>query len=133
MNGKMKGVRGLLCAVGLFAASAARADIPPPDVCQTENAVCHNAGESYDKDGVCTATTCSRGSANGQVTTYACFKCEAASAPGAAGAAPVTETETDGHKDEGGCSFHALGTEKGIAGLMLGLGVVALGVSRRRR
>jgi len=55
MNGMMKSISGLLCAAGLFATAAARADIPPPDVCQAENAVCHNAGENYDKDGVCTA------------------------------------------------------------------------------
>jgi len=145
MNGMMKSISGLLCAAGLFATAAARADIPPPDVCQAENAVCHNAGENYDKDGVCTAATCSKGSASGQVTTYDCFKCEsgavgAAGATGAAGAAGATGTAgasmvatTDGNKDNGGCSIHALGTEKGVASLMLGLGLLALGISRRQR
>lgn len=131
MNAMLKGAMGLMCAASLFAASAARADIPPPDVCQTEAAACHNAGETYDKDGVCTKTTCSRGSASGQVTTYECLKCEASTAPGAAGAATVTET--DAAKDEGGCNIRAIGTEKGIASLMLGLGLLALGISRRRQ
>jgi len=131
MNGTIKGVAGLVCAVGMFAASAARADIAPPDACNTANVACHNAGQNYDKDGKCTATTCSRGGPQGQVTTYDCFKCEPDSSPAAAGA--TSDTETDAHKDEGGCSIRALGTEKGIASLMLGLGLVALGVSRRRR
>ena len=128
MNGMMKRLSGLLCAAGLFATAAARADVPPPDVCQTEKAVCHNAGESYDKDGVCTAATCSKGSASGQVTTYDCFKCESGAAA-VAGAATVTKT--DGN--DGGCSVRALGTEKGVASLMLGLGLLALGISRRHR
>jgi hypothetical protein len=131
MNGLIKSVMGLLCAAGLLTAAAARADIPPPDVCQSEHAVCHNAGETYDKDGVCTAATCSRGSATGAVTTYDCFKCEAGAAAGAAGASTVTES--DDHKDDGGCSIRALGTEKGVASLMLGLGLLALGISRRSR
>jgi hypothetical protein len=142
MNEMMKGISGLLCAAGLFATAAARADIPPPDVCQTEHAVCHNAGESYDKDGVCTVAICSKGSASGQVTTYDCFKCEsgaagtagAAGATGTAGAAGAsTATTTDGSKGDGGCSVRALGTEKGVASLMLGLGLLALGISRRQR
>jgi len=131
MNGMIKSLLGLMCAAGLLTASAARADIPPPDVCQSENTVCHNAGESYDKDGVCTAATCSKGSMSGQVTMYDCFKCQVVDVSGAAGAA--TETVTDDHKDEGGCSVGALGTEKGVATLMLGLGLAALGISRRRR
>lgn len=122
---------GLMCAASVFAASAARADIPPPDVCTTEAAACHNAGESYDKDGLCTKTTCSRGSASGQVTTYECLKCEASAAPGAAGA--TTVTDADAAKDEGGCSLRALRTEKGVASVMLGLGLLALGISRRRQ
>jgi hypothetical protein len=139
MNGMMRSISGLLCAAGLFATAAAQADIPPPDVCQTENAVCHNAGESYDKDGVCTAATCSKGSASGQVTTYDCLKCESAAAgtAGTAGAAgadgAATVTKADGTKDGGGCSVRALGTEKGVASLMLALGLLALGISRRQR
>lgn len=127
----MKSLLGLICAAGLFTAAAARADIPPPDVCRTLGEVCHNAGEAYDKDGVCTAATCSKGSASGQVTTYECLKCVAGDVSGAAGAS--TETVTDTPKDEGGCSVGTLGTERGVATLMLGLGVVALGISRRRR
>ena len=131
MNGMMKGVMGLVGAASLFAASAARADIPPPDTCRTEHAACDNAGETYDKTGVCTAATCSKGSASGQTTTYECLKCEPA-VVGAAGAT-TTDTETDPQKDEGGCSVGTLGTERGIATLMLGFGLVALGISRRRR
>jgi hypothetical protein len=72
------------------------------------------------------------------VTTYECLKCEsrplssdAGVVLGAAGASTVTET--DAQKDDGGCSVRALGTEKGVASMMLGLGLLALGVSRRRR
>ena len=123
---------GLMCAASLFAAPVARADVPPPDTCRTEHAACDNAGENYDLAGVCTAATCSKGSASGQVTTYECLKCEPGAVVAAAGA-PSTDAETDPHKDEGGCSVGALGSEKGIATLMLGFGLVALGISRRRR
>jgi hypothetical protein len=133
MNGMMKRLSGLLCAAGLFATAAARADIPPPDVCKTENAVCHNAGESYDKDGVCTVATCSKGSASGQVTTYDCLKCESGTAGVAGAAGASTVPITDGSTDDGGCTVRALGTEKGVASLMLGLGLLVLGISRRHR
>jgi len=131
MNGMMNGVLGLTFAASLLAAPAARADIPPPDVCRTENTACHNAGANYDQDGICTKSTCRKGSASGQVTTYECLVCEQETAPGAAGA--TTVTESNGNKDDGGCSVGALGSEKGAAALMLGLGLAALGISRRRR
>lgn len=125
----------LLCGfwgiASLFATSVARADIPPPDSCRTESEACHNAGERYDQDGVCTKATCSKGSASGQVTTYDCLLCQPETTPSSAGA--TTVTETDDHKDDGGCSVGALGTEKGVATVMLGLGLIALGISRRRR
>ena len=129
MNRTIKTSLGLWAAACLFAATPARADVPPPDVCQTENAVCHNAGDHYDQDGVCTASTCQKGSASGQVTTYDCLLCK----PKAMGAAGSSEVPNDEPKDDGGCSVRTLGTEKGIAALMLGLGVLALGISRRRR
>lgn len=131
MNAMMKTISGLLCAAGLFGAAAARADIPPPDVCKTEHAVCHNAGEKYDEDGVCTAATCSRASSSGAVT-YDCLKCDPGT-PATADAGVTTTTTTDDPKSDGGCSVRALGTEKGVASLMLGLGLLALGISRRRR
>ncbi len=128
----IKSVSGLMCAVGLFAVSTARGDIPPSDVCHTENTTCHNAGVNYDQDGVCVAATCSKGSATGQVTTYDCMLCKSDPALGAAGASEIAST-TDDHKDDGGCSVRALGTEKRIATVMLGFGLLALGISRRRR
>jgi hypothetical protein len=131
MNGMMKRLLGVMCAAGLFTVSAARADVPPPDVCRTLGAVCHNAGEAYNQDGLCKAAICSKGSASGQVTMYECWQCELGTVSGAAGAS--TETVTDEPNDEGGCSVGALGTEKGVASLMLGLGLIALGISRRRR
>jgi hypothetical protein len=131
MNGMMRSLLGLVGAAGLFTAAAARADIPPPDVCQTLDAVCHNAGETYDKVGVCMAAVCSKGSASGQVTMYDCMKCEASNVTGAAGA--PTEPAVNTPTEQGGCSVRTLGTEKGVATVMLGLGAVALGISRRRR
>src|SRR6478735_12253415 len=89
MNGMIKCVFGWMCAASLLLTSAAWADVAPPDVCQTENAVCHNAGDTYDKDGVCIKTTCSRGGPQG-TTTYDCLKCQAAPASGTAGSAPTT-------------------------------------------
>src|SRR6478735_8756925 len=124
-----------MCAASLLLTSAAWADVAPPDVCQTENAVCHNAGDSYDKDGICIKTTCSRGGPQG-TTTYDCLKCQAVPASGTAGspsvpagtagtpAAPVGEAPK---KD--GCSVGVLGSEQGIAAFMLALGLVALGIS----
>lgn len=131
MNRMTKSVLGLICVGSLFAGSRALADVPPPDVCQVEKAACQNAGANYDEDGVCTKATCSRGSANGQVTTYECLRCEPGTVPGAAGS--TTVPKTGDHKDDGGCSVGALSSEKSIATLMLGLGLVALGISRRRR
>ena len=140
MNGMIKGVFGWMCAASLLLTSAAWADVAPPDVCQTENAVCHNAGDTYDKDGVCIKTTCSRGGPQG-TTTYDCLKCQAAPASGSAGApaAPTSGTAgsptapASGTPKKDGCSVGVLGSEKGIAAFMLGLGLVALGISRRRR
>jgi len=130
MNWITKSVVGLLCAVSLFSATKARADIPPPEACQTEHAACHNAGDHYDQDGVCTAATCSKGSEQGQVTTYDCFKCEASTVSEAGASNP---TESQDTKAEGGCGIGTLGSEKGVAYLTIGLGFVALGISRRRR
>jgi len=174
MSRMMKNVLGVLCAVSLFATSAARADIPPPDTCNTKGAVCHNAGTSASEDGVCTAKTCSKGPP-GQEYTYECLLCEPGTPTGAAGASgaagesgnagaagePVSHGaagaleggagtsgsesgaggvgatgggQNGGHgTDDGGCSVGILGTERGVASLMLGLGLVAIGVSRRRR
>ena len=168
MSGTMKNVLGVLCAVSLFATSAARADIPPPDACNTQGAVCHNAGTSASEDGVCTAKTCSKGPP-GQEYTYECLLCEPGTPTGAAGESGSAGTagqsvshgdagaleggagtsgsesgaggvgatggrQNGGHgTDDGGCSVGILGTERGVATLMLGLGLVAIGVSRRRR
>jgi len=140
MNGMIKGVFGWMFAASLLLTSAAWADVAPPDICQTENAVCHNAGDSYDKDGVCIKTTCSRGGPQG-TTTYDCLKCQVAPASGTAGgpAAPASGTAgtpaapASEPPKKDGCSVGVLGTEKGIAAFMLGLGLVALGISRRRR
>jgi|GEM_PF-1529074 len=185
MNGMIKSWGVFLCAASLFAGHPARADIPPPDACQTKNAVCHSAGEAYDEDGVCRAKTCTKGPPGNQFT-YECLLCEASSgaagasgaagesgnagaagdvtrggaagavdngsagkpdsvaggsgsqggtggAPSKGGSAGVPLPAADDQADEGGCSIAAVGTEKGLASLMLALGLSALCLSRRRQ
>lgn len=154
-----KCLQGLVCMMGLLAAPAAWADIPPPGTCFTEHEACDMAGENFDQPGVCTATTCTKGPP-GQQVTYDCLLCELeaggaggeASVAGAAGTAGTPEaggaSGTAGSapkagaagapvstpsKDDGGCSVGALGSEKSATALMLGLGLAALGISRRRR
>jgi len=57
-----------------------------------------------------------------------------APSPSKGGAAGVSNpVSADDTADEGGCSIAAVGTEKGIASLMLALGLSALCLSRRRR
>jgi MYXO-CTERM domain-containing protein len=55
-----------------------------------------------------------------------------AGATGVGGTGGGPATGSDQHDDDG-CSVGALGSEKGVATWMLALGLVALGVSRRRR
>lgn len=182
MNEMMKTVFALVCVAGTFAAPVARADIPPPDVCLTKGAVCHNAGADFSGDGLCTQATCMKGGP--QPLTYECLKCTAGEAgaagqldgsgtageagtsgqlddAGAGGTIGVAGTHSVGKAgstasiggathsagsansagaadqpskgDDGGCSIGVLGSERGIGSLMLGLGLVALGISRRRR
>jgi hypothetical protein len=57
----------------------------------------------------------------------------AASHPARGAAGDTTTTGTDKAPDDGGCSVRMLGSEKGVAAMMLGLGAAALALSRRRR
>ena len=158
----MRCLLAFVCTAGVLTAPAAWADVAPPDACFTVDAVCHNAGENYDQDGVCKATTCTKGPP-GQQVTYDCFRCESeagaagaagamtdggeAGVPGKAGAGSAGTAGASGGvgmgggpatggahpDDDSGCSVGALGSERGIATLMLTLGLAALGISRRRR
>ena len=57
----------------------------------------------------------------------------AAHSAGASNQAGAAGSGTPGSSDDGGCAIGVLGSEKGVASLMLGLGLAALGLSRRRR
>jgi MYXO-CTERM domain-containing protein len=82
----------------------ARADIAPPDRCNSAGAACANAGPSYNSPGVCTADTCSHTlpPVNGgapMTTTYACMTCKVTSADAGADAAATDATSSDATVD----------------------------------
>lgn len=126
MNGTLKGCLGLVYAVGLLATPAARADVAPPDACFTENEVCQNAGGSFDQEGICTATTCTKGPPGDEIT-YDCLVCEAAAAgaagtggvAGGAGAAGMPDAAGAGGMPEAGGTggTHATGGKSGASGM----------------
>ncbi|WP_437533402.1 hypothetical protein WME79_06560 [Sorangium sp. So ce726] len=68
-----------LLAAPLLTSSSARADIPPPDACDTPGSSCNNAGPAYDEPGTCTQQKCQRtlpGEDGGVVTMeYDCNLC----------------------------------------------------------
>jgi hypothetical protein len=141
MNGFKKSVFALLCAAGTLTTPAARADVAPPDVtCSTKGAVCTNAAPNGVGTGVCSTgiptttfgrPSCEAGEADAGQT--ACLFCDPnAPTVGNAGASSTAATMA-APIDDSGCSIGRLGTERGIAVLMLGLGLASLGIARRRR
>jgi MYXO-CTERM domain-containing protein len=113
-------------------AATARADIPPPDSCDTAGERCDNAGDTYDQPGTCTMDTCFRGPP-GERMEYECLLCKASTEPGSGG-----EGSTPGPRpgkdddDDGGCTISGVGAERGAAGLMLLAGLALLFRGRRR-
>jgi hypothetical protein len=143
----------------LFAVSwhttPARADVPPPDACTTAGSECSNAGDDFDEPGTCFLRTCTKGPP-GEEVEYECLRCEkpgeggggAGGAGGSAngeggekagpggaattGGSSPTPPKDDDDDDDDGCSVSYVGTEHGLAGLMLFLGVALLRRGRRR-
>ena len=137
----------MLClAVGLIA-PAARADLPRPDVsCDTKGAACDNAAPNGVGTGVCTSgvevgqfgrPSCEAAGAAGAAGSgqTECLFCQAsqgtAGGNGTAGGSSAPGATSSG--DDSGCSVRQLGSERGIGTFMLGLGLAALAISRRRR
>jgi hypothetical protein len=110
-----------------------------------------NAGQTFDQPGTCFERTCTKGPPGEQVT-YDCLRCEAAGEGGSGGGAgeagtggtaggtatggkadagsPSTPPKSDDDDDDG-CSVRGVGAERGLAGLMLLVGLALLGRGRR--
>ncbi|XXT21254.1 hypothetical protein WME94_06780 [Sorangium sp. So ce429] len=151
----------LSCLVGIAAllaapllAAPARADIAPPDTCDTPGSSCSNAGPAADEPGTCTTQKCQRAvpDPDGGVTTveYDCNRCTAAgggsTSTGSAGtgsagtgsagtgSAGTGSAGTDtAASDDAGCATSSTAPGGAMAGLMLLSGAAALVAARRRR
>jgi uncharacterized membrane protein YgcG len=140
-----------------------RADVPPPDACTAEGAACDNAGRRGNLPGHCLATTCTRATADGGMQYDCLLCIVDSGSAGAAGAADAGAaggasnggassggasnggasnggassggTSSGGSNDDSGCSCRigVLSSEKTVTGVMLGIGLAALALSRRRR
>ena len=102
----------------------AYADIPPPDTCDEAGEACTNAGPGFDQSGTCFQRTCSKGPP-GQTVSYDCLRCEVAVGGG-------SEPHDEDDDSDDGCSVRGVGTERGLAGLMVLVGLALLGRGRRR-
>lgn len=135
--------------LGLLWSSAALADVPPPDTCETQGAPCNNAPPNYDSPGTCQAKTCSKTLPDGDggfaTHEYPCKLCVAdngsagasGSGNGNAGAAGSGNGSAGaagkGSSSDSGCSLsQADGGAPAVAALAVaGLGALLLG--RRKR
>jgi hypothetical protein len=110
----------MLCLVAW--SSSASADIPPPDSCdasKVSGSKCNNAGKSNDQPGVCVASTCPAGDG----ATKACLQCQVT--PGGSSLSSLMT--------KAGCSLSPFARDGATLAAMLGIGLVALGLGRRRR
>ena len=120
-----------LALVGALA-SAAHADVPPPDTCDVAGEACNTAGDTYDQPGTCEASTCTRASPAGPVT-YDCSRCVARTTAEDAAATTDSPTTSEPKRAKGG-SGCALGPSRfAPRGAALLLAMAALGLTRRRR
>jgi len=96
-----KHVLAFFLAAGLsFLGATARADIPPPDSCQSPGAACTNAGASFNQAGHCVADTCTKATPTGSVQ-YACMVCRVAGEGDAGSPVPADGGSSDA-TDAGG-------------------------------
>lgn len=118
-------------------ASAAQADVAPPDRCSSGGQRCDNGGPRGDQPGVCTPGQCFRGGPDGSVA-YDCLTCVPDGGGGGAGggseAAGASGSSSNSGSSEGcGCRVVAPSRERFVAGVLLLVGLTALAWSRRRR
>jgi MYXO-CTERM domain-containing protein len=124
-----------LVAITVFAASSARADVPPPDTCTVPGQPCQNAGPQYDQSGVCVATTCTKQvpSADGGMMpmTYACNRCEVPD--GGSGVGGTGGSTTHPSSGSSGCAIAPgdAGSGHAVPAIIL-LAGLALAAARRR-
>ncbi|WP_437298246.1 hypothetical protein [Sorangium sp. So ce426] len=122
--------------------SSARADIPPPDACDTPGSSCNNAGPEGNGPGTCTKQKCQRtlpGEDGGFTTMeYDCNLCissggSSTSTSGAGSASAGSAGADKASSDDGGCAMSGAASGGAMAGLMLLCGAAALVTARRRR
>lgn len=129
-NGAVATNKGLTLwlLAGLLQANSAFADVAPPDRCNQEGAYCANAGgvgAQSGMPGICRPDQCQRGGPNGTIY-YDCLTCVVEPDAGQGGG--------DGTGTDESCNCWVVrpSREQSVAGLMLLLGVLALGWSRRK-
>ncbi|WP_437868358.1 hypothetical protein [Sorangium sp. So ce363] len=139
-----------LLAAPLLTSSSARADVPPPESCDTPGSSCNNAGPAYNEPGTCTQQKCQRtlpGEDGGFTTMeYDCNLCIASggSSTSASGGSATSASGGDStsagsagadkaSSDDGGCAMSGAASDGAMAGLMLLCGAAALVTARRRR
>ena len=77
MHTRIRSLTFLAALAAVLSHAQARADVPPPDICDTEGAACDNAGPDADQPGTCESAQCSRPEPkpDGGVIVYDCLRC----------------------------------------------------------
>lgn len=75
--------------------SVARADVPPPNACDSEGSSCQTAGSDYDQPGTCSKKTCSRATPDGTME-YECLLCAGGASGSESGEGSGTSDDDDG-------------------------------------
>ena len=123
-----------LCLLAsMLQANVAFADVAPPDRCNQEGAPCNNAGgvgAQTGMPGICQPNRCQRAGPDGTVVYYDCLSCIA----GQGGAAGAGMAGSGGNGTDESCTCHVMrpSNEQSLAGLMLLMGLLALGWSRKK-
>lgn len=119
-----------LCA-GALSAPNALADSADAPECSIPGKACTT---SRVPDGICATGQCWVCDGD-KAMTYSCPRCQSAEEIAAAGApaAPPEAAPKCTEEDDGGCTVHQLGSERGIGALFLAVGLGAFLWGRRRR
>jgi hypothetical protein len=133
----MKRVKGMMLALlvcgGALATSSAHADSAPGPVC-SEGKACRSS--SGKEDGLCEYGPCWICDTDGKAINFPCLRCkdpEELAAAGAPSLPPGPEpTCPKDEDDDGGCTVHQLGSERGIGAIFLAVGLSAFLLARRR-
>lgn len=119
MTSRLKLGLGVFAVVNCLWVTSARADVPPPDACQTDGKACSNAGPEYNQAGECKQAMCTRATPDGSMT-YECLRCE------------VSDTASASNDDEEeGCAFSPTKTASPQWAPLLMLALGAFAVTRR--